>query len=272
MDGFDDLLAPSRRVLEDNPFADPFAKRSNSPDPWASPFANNQPADEYGASTTPTAESYLATDTYEAGSSSSNVAEESTSVSSDPLDSAAHTADDDDGGDEESAKPRGRSTSTTHTPGFRESVAPVFSEIATIRPTEPEEHESPVPTAVEQYRASPPLHKADSLSTASSSPVSQERHYANQSSQSSSRVVSPAPSKISEFVSPLERSPAGIDHAIAGLPLGGEALGGWQAEQTGWGIQEDDDSDDDKPISQTVRISEHVDNKLVRTYYHRCRH
>ncbi|KAF8659901.1 hypothetical protein AX16_001785 [Volvariella volvacea WC 439] len=39
MDGFDDLLAPSRSALEDNPFADPFAKRSGSPDPWASPFA-----------------------------------------------------------------------------------------------------------------------------------------------------------------------------------------------------------------------------------------
>ena len=36
MDGFDDLLAPSRDPLE-NPFEDPFAKpRSSSPDPWAS--------------------------------------------------------------------------------------------------------------------------------------------------------------------------------------------------------------------------------------------
>ncbi len=39
MDSFDDLLAPSRHILEENPFADPFAKRSNSPDPWASPFS-----------------------------------------------------------------------------------------------------------------------------------------------------------------------------------------------------------------------------------------
>ena len=34
--GFDDLLAPSRDVM-DNPFGDPFAQaRSSSPDPWAS--------------------------------------------------------------------------------------------------------------------------------------------------------------------------------------------------------------------------------------------
>jgi sorting nexin-1/2 len=37
MDGFDDLLAPSKRALEDNPFENPFAQhRSGSPDPWAS--------------------------------------------------------------------------------------------------------------------------------------------------------------------------------------------------------------------------------------------
>ena len=37
MDGFDDLLAPSKRALEDNPFENPFAQhRSSSPDPWAS--------------------------------------------------------------------------------------------------------------------------------------------------------------------------------------------------------------------------------------------
>jgi sorting nexin-1/2 len=38
MDGFDDLLAPSRHALEDNPFADPFAKQRRSPDPWDTPW------------------------------------------------------------------------------------------------------------------------------------------------------------------------------------------------------------------------------------------
>lgn len=267
MDGFDDLLAPSRRVLEDNPFADPFAKRSNSPDPWASPFANSQPTDEYG----PTTESYVATpDPNKAGSISSDAFHDTSAVSPDPLDSAARTAEEED---EEHPGPRGRSTSSTRTPGFRESVVtPAFSEIATIRPTEPEEeHEPPVLAAVtaEQYPTSPPPRKANSPSPTSPPPVSREGREATQSPQSNSRVVSPAPStsKISEFVSPLERPRTGIDHSIVGLSVGGEALGGWQAEQVGWGAQ-DDDSDDDKPISQTVRIPDQVDNKLVRTHQH----
>jgi sorting nexin-1/2 len=271
MDGFDDLLAPSRRVLEDNPFADPFAKRSNSPDPWASPFANGQLADDYGQSTTPTAESYVATDTYESSLGSSDIAGSAPPVPSDPLDSATQAADEEN--EQESDKPRGRSTSSSRTPGFRESVAPAFSEIATIRPTEPEEPEPPALTPVEQYRSSPPPRKADSPSTTPSSPVSQESHHTKRSSQGGSRVVSPSPStsKTSEFVSPLEKSPIGIDHSIAGLSLGGEALGGWQSEQAGWGAQ-DDDSDDDKPISQTVRIPEQIDNKLVCTLYYHYNH
>jgi sorting nexin-1/2 len=42
MDDFDDLLASSRKALEDNPFEDPFSKpRSLTPDPWTSSFAEN---------------------------------------------------------------------------------------------------------------------------------------------------------------------------------------------------------------------------------------
>src|SRR5258708_9835990 len=37
MDGFDDLLTPSKRALGDDPFENPFAQhRSSSPPPWAS--------------------------------------------------------------------------------------------------------------------------------------------------------------------------------------------------------------------------------------------
>ena len=52
MDGFDDLLTPSKRALGDDPFENPFAQhRSGSPDPWASfssqlehnPFSNSEP-------------------------------------------------------------------------------------------------------------------------------------------------------------------------------------------------------------------------------------
>jgi len=55
MDGFDDLLAPSKRALEDNPFENPFAQhRSGSPDPWAS-FASqleHNPFSSSGSTTT----------------------------------------------------------------------------------------------------------------------------------------------------------------------------------------------------------------------------
>ena len=52
MDGFDDLLSPSKRALGDDPFENPFAQhRSGSPDPWASfssqlehnPFSSSEP-------------------------------------------------------------------------------------------------------------------------------------------------------------------------------------------------------------------------------------
>jgi sorting nexin-1/2 len=52
MDGFDDLLSPSKRVLGDDPFENPFAQHSSgSPDPWASfssqlehnPFSSSEP-------------------------------------------------------------------------------------------------------------------------------------------------------------------------------------------------------------------------------------
>ena len=38
MDIFEDLLAPSRHALENNPFSNPFAEQPSSPDSWATPF------------------------------------------------------------------------------------------------------------------------------------------------------------------------------------------------------------------------------------------
>ena len=118
MASFDDLLAPSRRALEENPFDDPFA-RPGSPDPWATPFkeeVQEQAAEEQvqeevehveePRSTTPPA------------------------TVTDPLESADNDEDDDD--DDE---PLGKRLSSPG-PGFKEAS---FSEIATIRPTEPEE-------------------------------------------------------------------------------------------------------------------------------------
>ncbi|KAH9479365.1 Vacuolar protein sorting-associated protein vps5 [Psilocybe cubensis] len=219
MDGFDDLLAPSRHALEDNPFADPFAKpRSNSPDPWATPFATEN---AFADSTSP----------FTTEDPPSTIPDHS-----DPLDSAAHHSDDDD-----------ESRSNPRSPGFRESIPTTsFSETATIRPDNLEEHTTHDSTNPSDIASpAPPLSPTQS----SSAP--------------------PAPSSSSAaFRTPLD---APLERSVAALSLGGEALGGWQTEheQTPWQSesfptptaappapakpQDDDDSDDDKPIMQAYQ-------------------
>lgn len=243
MDGFDDLLAPSRRILEDNPFADPFAKRSGSPDPWASPFVNPISTDDYGQSAV---DANSTADTFE--SSSSPTTDSATPTPSDPLEFVDAVEDEDH---------QGRKSPS---PGFRESVEP------TVRTTEPEEEPSTSP--VEPHHSPTLIAKAETprASTPSSPTSSQGQHV--KPSASGSRIFFPSPStskSSTEFLSPLERrsAPIGVNQSIAGLSLGGESLGGWQGERAAWGDQAEDDSDDDKPISQTVRLHEHGDHKIV---------
>jgi sorting nexin-1/2 len=238
MDAFDDLLAPSRRELEDNPFADPFATRSGSPDPWATPFAHTQPANDYGLST-PTLESYSPT----TEASGRTTADSDTPTSSDPLESPIHAV----GGDNHQ---RRKSSS----PGFRESVepAPEPEETSTL-PAEPL-RPLVLPAGEENYTTSTP-----------SSPTSSQERYGKQPPGGASHVFSPSPSTSKspiEFISPLEQQ--STIASIAGLSLGGASLGGWQSERSAWDIQAEDDSDDDKPISQTVKLHDHGDHKIVR--------
>lgn len=146
MDSFDDLLRPGRSVLDDNPFADPFSDRPNSPDPWAPAFA---------------------------------------------------------------------SSLTNRSP-------------------------SPPPSHTSQDTPEPP---------AAPAPV----------------TVSPSPSSTSrpsdEFVSTLDHTAPinGPEHPIAGLSRHEDSeVGGWQADQKAWLGNLDDDSDDDKPIGQTMKLPEHA--------------
>jgi sorting nexin-1/2 len=145
-------------------------------------------------------------------------------------------------------------------PGFRQSVEPT-----PVVPTEPEET---VTSPIESHRSSTPVARAETLKPSSppSSTHSPERYAKHPSRGSHLIPPSPSTSKTpTDFVSPLERRPTPVDinQSITGLSLGGEALGGWQSDRGAWGDQTEDDSDDDKPISQTVKLPDHGDNKLV---------
>ncbi|PFH51776.1 hypothetical protein AMATHDRAFT_58242 [Amanita thiersii Skay4041] len=247
MDSFDDLLAPSRNLLEENPFADPFTNRSSSPDPWASPFAVNQsdsaPYDDIA--TAPSHSSYKIQE-YDAsatiGSSSSAVP-----VSNDPLDSESLALS-----TEDSAPGHGFS----HTPGFKESVEPGVPESSAIQPARSENIESVTTSESEQSPSD------------TTTPASVTATYSSQSYQSPPPPSHVLPLSLNaadpNFVSPLESpGPVRFERSIANLSLGGESFGGWMSEQTPMSSegkspvvtlsQEDVDSDDDKPIRQTMK-------------------
>ncbi|KAG6821426.1 hypothetical protein H0H93_010150 [Arthromyces matolae] len=239
MDDFDDLLGPSRSALEDNPFADPFAKRSNSPDPWSSPFAATSGDSSYATST-----SHYEPTTF---TEPSPVTQTETS----PLEEIYEEKPEDDD------KP-----SEFQSPGFRESL-PKFSETATIRPTEPDDIQ-PLVHAPELFN-----HPSSPLESPSSSPSAGD--LPEKSSQLPEQLSASAEASSNGFVSPLDRStPRPIEQSMSDLSLGTDALaGGWQSEQTAWGgttipapsipPAADDDSDDDRPIGQTLK---NVERKL----------
>jgi sorting nexin-1/2 len=256
MDGFDDLLAPSRKALESNPFADDFGGSSSS-DPWASPFgapSHDDPfsssafgrdhEDPYGVSSNPYADltaSSAHLEEQEPGPREEIVepetrvkteeqVEEVVQEPSDPLDSVAVAGPD----DEEDNRPLG----ILRTPGFKESVAAPLSTPSPVQAPSPiVEGTTPKPTV-----ASPSEIQA----------------------QQSSAIV----------VSPLEGPSDVLENSLAGLSLGGESLGGlggWNTQtHDSWGQTElpppppiatpttttqaaDEDSDDDKPINQTLK-------------------
>ncbi|KAF9563121.1 Vps5-domain-containing protein [Agrocybe pediades] len=268
MDGFDDLLNPSRQALEDNPFANPFAKRSSSPDPWAMPFASNESenafgdgTEHFGSSETPFGASSTSHD-FGASDASGETTEES-----DPLDSAERTAETDD---DEDNKP----LASVLSPGFRESIAQPaptpFSETATIRPAHIEEFSQEdrgaETAAVAETRTSDTgaTHSSESsnISSAIPSHIQQTTSWDAGSTSGSTSAIG------SGFQSPLDTPFGGRERSIAGLSLGGEVASGWHTEeQTPWQsepvlpsvaakpppINVDDDSDDDKPILQAYQ-------------------
>jgi|ERR1700722_6862135 len=235
MDSFDDLLEPSMRALEENPFDDPFAKRSNSPDPWSNytqpvttPDSNDVDDSDYGQGRSTPTGSFVTADQDERVENLSNTIP-------DPLDATAQA----DNETELAAQFGPHLTSS-----FIESIPPNFSQIETIRPTLPEELEPsiPAPSSFLQPAPLPPAH-SDSTTSSFTSVVSD----------------SPSPSVFAQVTSPLD-SPASssIGRSFAGHAPSGETFGGWRAAQDSWVNTpitgpSGEDSDDDKPIGRAIR-------------------
>ena len=266
MEGFDDLLGPSRQALEENPFADPFLKRSSSPDPWANPFASTDSSHAFGS----TSEQFAVSEPSSSNDIGSGaVVEESPIV--DPLDSASHAADDDDDDDNEPlAKLR--------SPGFRESIPRIFSETATIRPQHDEDLDSPPIKSLTDNESTIPVLGAP---TPEPAPTSTAVHTPQSPSLSNPSFASPPPSATeSSFKSPLAVD--GLNRSMASPSLDGEAQGGWQSAevQTPWQAEQvtpipakpsqgDDDSDDDRPILQSYH-KQHEDKSSVSALLPSC--
>ncbi|KAJ8586745.1 Vps5-domain-containing protein [Rhizopogon salebrosus TDB-379] len=246
MDGFDDLLASSssRNVLEENPFEDPFAKRSSSPDPWSNFLKQSEPEPthndyrtgfedepERNTSPTPTTESYV---TGDRGHS-----EQSSTV--DPLDAAAVTAEDHD--DEAT------DAISSRTPGFRISTYSV------------EEHI----TTVSEDNSDSPAHDDEKVVKAAATPPHPV--------PSPSPTTLPSTEVVTSHTSHLEQSflPP-VDQSFANITVGGDSHRGWQAD---WGANdqlspihspvvhttaEDEDDDDDKPIGQSAKFKDRINS------------
>lgn len=253
MDGFDDLLAPSA-----NPFADPFAKRSGSPDPWASSyqaavsgFQDDTNVFEAERSTTPTAEE----------SSHTNFGgEPESNANDDPLEAAALT---DDTQEVEAPESHVTSSHPVTSPGFRESISHADEESESKEPLAREPSPPPISEPhpePESTPLSPSSPSSPSVPPPTELPTPPIKAYSPPPTSTSfiSGTGSPAANKQS-FYNPLDQPGGlGIDRSFAGLSLGGETLGGWPGAQSAsspWGgsnaaPSEDDDDDDDKPILQ----------------------
>ncbi|KAJ2918666.1 hypothetical protein MD484_g1721, partial [Candolleomyces efflorescens] len=308
MDGFDDLLSPSRQALESNPFASPFANpfdEGASSDPWASPFGGHEESG-FGSSSAATttildhdASPYSSANPYDDTPATpiAAVVEESEPRSqvvveeevvkptpSDPLDSAAVAAQDDD----EDNRPLG----ILRSPGFRESVAPpsALSQVV-FEQSNAHDGNTILPPSENIRRTSLPSELLPPISGASEDAPTPTRN-ATPPSAIQADHSSFAGTSSSTVISPLDGSSNVLENTLAGLSLGSSDIfggsgggGGWQSQSEdtfgggGWGqtalppapimtgppVQADEDSDDDKPISQTLKRASQDDTRSPTT-------
>ena len=267
MDGFDDLLAPSRAALEQNPFADPFAPRSESPDPWAS-YARgsvSQLPDETAAfadvrSATPTL------DSPGFGGAAGTAGFHSFEDHPDPLESQRANEPEEEEQNHLAPIEMQVETSAPRSPGFRESVP---SSIDETLPTPSSERRPSPPPVVSPPGSTAPSSKAPSPPLSSTEPTPPHPTF-NDSTRPAAPTFEPPvprqPANQRPFFSPLDQ-PYSIQHSFAGLSLGGETQNDWQGSQSMFAtptkpqppVDDDDDDDDDKPILQAkMSLSERV--------------
>ncbi|PIL25126.1 hypothetical protein GSI_13015 [Ganoderma sinense ZZ0214-1] len=262
--GFDDLLAPSRDVMN-NPFQDPFSQaRSSSPDPWASygtavPSFNEE-ALAFGSTTSPTAlthnafadvggfqdhepEDYSTHSDFQRddppAQEEHKPQEEDTLASpADPLDTAAFNAAEAAAEAEEAAAaaassglPTGLVTSPSQSRGFRESISTDVEEPPKPSELEPSRTPTPPIAAEQTPKPSSPLTTEHRVEV----PGRTAGHVSRGStaSFSSSQILHKAEPT---SVNPLDQHSA-LNRSIAGLSIGGETLGGWQGASGGWQTQ-----------------------------------
>jgi sorting nexin-1/2 len=241
MDGFDDLLAPSRRALEDNPFEDPFAQpRSNSPDPWAS-YSHNP---EHNPFYQEEASEHYAEPEPELGPVSNT----------DPLESATVNE----------LEPPSPDTPTVKPPGFRESAP------------SPELRRPPLPDP--ELEHTHPVSPIPKQST-SPSPPPASKYFPSFSPTHSPRPTSSFGKPNGAVVSPLDEasSTSGFENSFASLALGGESLGGWQSAAQSTFVNGpsgpvsrepslDEDDEDNRPVLQPPRPKSYEPVTVCSTY------
>lgn len=296
MDGFDDLLAPSRQALDANPFENPFTKRSDSPDPWAS-YNHDVSASAFASHDIHTDDPTFS------GFGSSSSAFDDTHHSQSAFAAPAPTSPgfqpwgDVQGSSsiispispqhEHEPEPEPKTPSVTsppesvlRSPGFKESIPDSIEEIATT-PTKATHDEPPLtlkPDTPPPATKHVPAPLVPSSPTSTESPVSPTIPatapatvgHGHTPSLSRPSASSTSPSVHPAYFSPLDQPhTAAVDRTFSGLSLGGETFGGWQGSQSAFvgtttfdqkhasvDEEEEDDDDDDKPILQSANIDE----------------
>ncbi|KAG7093670.1 hypothetical protein E1B28_007329 [Marasmius oreades] len=285
MDSFDDLLAPSRNMLEDNPFSDPFSKRSGSPDPWSNPYSTHDdiyssPFSAVNQHDSSTANSPVAQTSHSRTASEVRTERSDRGPASDAIQDLNDPLDSTQPSEEEEPV-----TKATRSGGFRESVdTSTDSNVPEATVHEPEEStivpaldgdrldkkESETKRHVDSVKATPEIlsdHPATQPRT-QSHPESHSQPISSLPSTTHHSITNETTDPSATSWKPLDLSSHNVTQSVPNLNLGRESLNGnsagWTAapEPEPWSneppppvlsrLPSDEDSDDDKPIGQTM--------------------